>query len=66
MNQTVHKLLAIGLRTKCMYMWMGLQTCAAPFANGSHTVRRKQKCRFFARTLRELDAPGGIGCPAFA
>ncbi len=28
-------------QTKCVYLWMGLQTCAAPSANTSHTVRRK-------------------------
>ncbi len=26
------------VRTKCVHVWMGLQTCAVPSANGSHTV----------------------------
>ncbi len=39
----VREPLANGLRTKCAYAWMGLQTCAAPSANGSHTICRKPK-----------------------
>ncbi len=42
-HQMVHKPLANGSQTKCTYMWMGLLTCAAPSAKGSHTVRRKPK-----------------------
>ncbi len=31
------------MRTKCAYVWMGLQTCAAPSVNGSHTVHCEPK-----------------------
>ncbi len=27
-----------GSQTKCAYVWMGMRTCTAPFANGSHTI----------------------------
>ncbi len=32
-----------GLPSKCLYMWMELQTYSVPSTNGSHTVRRKPK-----------------------
>ncbi len=31
------------MRTRCAYMWTGLQTCTVPSANGSHTVRHEPK-----------------------
>ncbi len=37
-------------RTKCVYVWMGLRTCVAPSANGSHTICREPK---FVSFLRE-------------
>ncbi len=46
----VCELLANGSRIKCAYVWMGLQTCAAPSANSLHTIRRKPK---FANFLHE-------------
>ncbi len=39
----VRKPLANGSQTKCAYVWMELQTCAVPSANGSHTVCREPK-----------------------
>ncbi len=45
----VHKPLANGLRTKCAYVWMGLRTCAAPSANGLHTIRCVPKFMGFLR-----------------
>ncbi len=32
-----------GLRTKCVYVWIRLRTCAALSANGSHTIHHKPK-----------------------
>ncbi len=49
----VRELLANGLQTKCAYVWMGLQSCAAPSTNGLHTIRREPKfVRFCANTKR--------------
>ncbi len=62
-HQMVREPLTNGLRTKCVYVWMGLRTCAVPSANGSHTVRRKPKfVVFFANTKRT----GCAGCPSHA
>ncbi len=55
--------LANSLWTKCEYVWMGLRTCAAPSANGSHTVCRKLKfVGFWANTKRT----GCAECPFHA
>ncbi len=42
-----------GSQTKCAYVWTGLQTCAAPSANGSHTVRHEPKFVSFLREHKE-------------
>ncbi len=40
-------------RTKCVYVWMGLWTCAAPSTNDSHTVHHEPKfVSFCANTKR--------------
>ncbi len=49
----IHEPLANGLRTKCVYVWMGLRTCAAPSVNGLHTIRRKLKFVVFLREHKE-------------
>ncbi len=35
--------------TICAYMWTGLQTCVAPFANNSHTIQLEPKFVSFLR-----------------
>ncbi len=57
-HQMVRELLTNGLRTKWGNVWMGLQTCAVPSANSSHTVRCKPKFVGSLRKHRELDASG--------
>ncbi len=49
----VRELLANGSRIKCGYVWMGMRTCAAPFANNSHTIRREPKFVGFLRKHKE-------------
>ncbi len=46
----VRELLVNGSWTKCVYVWTGLQTCAALSANSLHIIRRKLK---FVNFLRE-------------
>ncbi len=62
----VHKPLANGSQTKCVYVWMGLQTYAALSANGSHTIRCEPKLVGFLCERRELDALPCIECPLLA
>ncbi len=52
-HRMVRKLLANSSQTKCVYVWTGLRTCAAPSANGSHTVCREPKFVGFLRKLKE-------------
>ncbi len=52
-----------GSYTKCAYVWMGLQTCAALSANCSHTICHKSK---FVSFLRETKGIGCTVCPVFA
>ncbi len=64
-HRMVHEPLANSSRTKCVYVWIRLRTCAR-FAY--HSPQTKI-CWFFARTQRELDAPGILsmhGCPLLA
>ncbi len=66
-SRTVCELLANGLRTKGVYVWMGLQACAVPFVNGSHTVHRKSKFVGFLgehkeNWMRWMSFPS-TGCP---
>ncbi len=57
-------------QTKCVYVWMGLQTCTAPSVNSLHTIRhepkfvsflheRKGNCvrRVFASGSRKINLP---------
>ncbi len=66
----VREPLANGSQTKCAYVWMGLQTCAAPSANGSHTIRCKPKFVGFLRKYKDnwthcVSFPC-TGCPLLA
>ncbi len=50
----IFSILAItSLWTKCMYVWMGLRTCSAPSANGSHTIHYEPKFVGFLREHNE-------------
>ncbi len=58
------------LQTKCAYVWMGLGTCIAPSANGSHSVHREQKlvgflCKHKENGMRQCSfhAPGVLSSP---
>ncbi len=58
-RQMVCEPLVNGLRTKCAYVWMGLGTYSALSAKWfAHRSPRTEICCVFARTQRELDAPG--------
>ncbi len=52
---------------KCAYVWTGLQTCAAPSANSSHTIRCEPKFVGFSREHKEnwmrIHAPGVLCLP---
>ncbi len=59
------KWFANGSQTKYAYVWTGLWTCAAPSANGSHTVCQEPKIWlsvFYTNTKRT----GCAGCPSLA
>ncbi len=69
-HRMVRKSLTNGLRTKCAYVWMGLQTCAAPSAKGSHTIHREPKFVGLLRKHKEnwmrwVSFPC-TGCPLLA
>ncbi len=61
MNQTIHIWFTNGSCTKCVYMWTGLWTCAAPFAYSWCTIHPKLKFVFFffffAESQRKLYTP---------
>ncbi len=52
-RRMVQEPLVNGLRTKCTCVWTGLQTCAVPSSNGSHTVCHKLKFVSFLRKHKE-------------
>ncbi len=56
----VRKQLRNGSQTECAYVWTGLWTCAAPFTNGSHTIRHEPK--FVEDWVRRVSFPF-TGCP---
>ncbi len=51
--QMVRELLPNGSQTKCVYVWIGLWTCAAPSANSLHTVRHEAKFVGFLHEYKE-------------
>ncbi len=69
-RRLVHRLLANSSRTKCAFVWMGLQTFAVPSANGSHTIRHEPNfvcflCEHKENWMRQVSFPC-TGCPLLA